>query len=148
MRISDAAQNVTRLFLDTAPIVYYIEKNPKYFALTTPIFDLVDKGTLTAVLSPVTLAECLVGPYRSGLITLQQEFLSLLTYGRNILFSPIDHLCSFADAELRARYNLNLLDAMQVAVALNAGCEALLTNDAALRRVAELRILVVDDLEL
>ncbi len=37
-------------------------------------------------------------------------------------------------------------DALQVAVALEAGCEAFLTNDAALKRVTALRILVLDEL--
>ncbi len=51
-------------------------------------------------------------------------------------------------AALRARYHLRLPDALQIAVALEAGCEAFLTNDRALKRVAELRVLVLDELEL
>jgi len=35
-----------------------------------------------------------------------------------------------------------------IAGALSAGCEAFLTNDADLRRVTELRVLVLDELEL
>jgi hypothetical protein len=31
---------------------------------------------------------------------------------------------------------------------LNAGCEAFVTNDAALRRVTEFRVYTLDDLEL
>jgi predicted nucleic acid-binding protein len=34
-----------------------------------------------------------------------------------------------------------------IAVAIEAGCQAFLTNDALLRRVGELRILVLEDLE-
>ncbi len=30
MKISERLQGVARLFLDTAPIVYYVEKNPRY----------------------------------------------------------------------------------------------------------------------
>jgi predicted nucleic acid-binding protein len=51
-------------------------------------------------------------------------------------------------AELRAHYRLRLADALQVALALHAGCEAFLTNDLALRRVSELRILELDELEI
>jgi hypothetical protein len=39
-------------------------------------------------------------------------------------------------------------DAFQVAAALNAGCDAILTNDVGLRRVTELPILIVGDLEI
>jgi hypothetical protein len=61
VKVADALQGVTRLFLDTAPVIYYVERNPKY--------------------------------------------------------------------------------------APAAGCDALLTNDAGLKRVQELTILVLDELE-
>jgi predicted nucleic acid-binding protein len=50
-------------------------------------------------------------------------------------------------AELRARDQLRTPDALQVASALGAGCEAFLTNDLALRRVTELHVLVLGELE-
>jgi predicted nucleic acid-binding protein len=39
-------------------------------------------------------------------------------------------------------------DALQVATALNSSCEAFLTNDSNLKRVTQLRVLVLDELEL
>lgn len=33
MRIDEALQGVTRLFLDTAPVIYYVEKHPTYLDL-------------------------------------------------------------------------------------------------------------------
>jgi predicted nucleic acid-binding protein len=50
-------------------------------------------------------------------------------------------------AELRARLNLSLTDALQAASAIAAGCDAFLTNDHPLARVTGLRVLVLDDLE-
>jgi hypothetical protein len=32
MKITERLQGVARLFLDTAPVVYYVEKNPHYIA--------------------------------------------------------------------------------------------------------------------
>jgi len=43
---------------------------------------------------------------------------------------------------------LHLPDAFQIAVAIREGCEAFLTNDRRLTRVTDLRVLVLDDLEL
>src|SRR5215208_566666 len=108
MRVADALQDVTRLFLDTAPVIYYVEKHPRHLAVSSEIFNLVDNGTITAVLSPVTLAECLVVPTRLGSITLQQDFISLITYGRNTDFVHIDDRCAVQAAELRSHYNLGL----------------------------------------
>jgi len=43
---------------------------------------------------------------------------------------------------------LGYTDAFQIAAALAAGCDAFLTNDNTLKRVSELTILVLDELEL
>jgi predicted nucleic acid-binding protein len=50
-------------------------------------------------------------------------------------------------AEVRARYSLKLPDAFQIATAIAANCQVLLTNDAQLKRVTELRVLVLSELE-
>lgn len=148
VRIHEALQGVTRLFLDTAPVIYYVEKHPAYLDLVTPIFRHIDSEVLVAVTSPVTLAECLVMPCRLGLTKLQQDFTDLIVYGQSTIFAPIEHDVARMAAELRASYNVTLADALQIAVALRTGCEALLTNDGALERVKELRVLTVDDLKL
>jgi predicted nucleic acid-binding protein len=41
-----------------------------------------------------------------------------------------------------------LTDAFQVAVAIASGCDAFLTNDIALKRVTELGVIVLDEMEL
>ncbi len=147
MKIDDALQGVTHLFLDTAPVIYYVEKNPIYAPTVAPIFGLIDDGSIVSVVSPVTLAECLVVPFRRGIAKLQQDFSDLLLSGHNTIFTTIDGTCARYAAEMRAKYNLTLLDALQVASALSAGCEALLTNDAMLSRVTELRVLVLVELD-
>lgn len=148
MKLADALRGVSRLFLDSAPVIYYVERNPNYIALARAVFQRIDSGVLPAVTSPVTLAECLVLPVRQGALVLQQDFVDLIVSGRNTRFVPIDDLCGRRAAELRARYNLSLTDALQFAVALETGCDAFLTNDLDLRRVTELRVLALDDLEL
>jgi predicted nucleic acid-binding protein len=148
VKLADALQTVTRLFLDTAPVIYYVERNPPYVPLVDEIFDRIDDGTLPAVTSPVTLAECLVVSYRLGQTTVQQDFIDLIVSGSGITFIPLDDAAARHAAELRASYNLSLTDAFQIAAALAAGCDAFLTNDAALKRVTELSVLVLDDLEL
>ena len=147
MKIAEALQGITHLFLDTAPVIYYVEEHQLFLATVTPIFDRIDSGLLIAVTSPVTLAECLVAPYRLSLIKLQQDFFDLIVHGRYTTFMPLDHEIARQAAELRARYNVTLPDALQIAAALSAGCEAFLTNDGNLDRVKELRVLVVGELE-
>lgn len=148
MNIIDGLEGVTRLFLDTAPVIYFVEQHPQYFAVVREVFEQFRDGSLIAVASPVTLAECLVRPYSLGQTELQQYFIELITDNDTIEYVPItDQSIALKAAQIRARYNIQLPDAFQIAVALAAKCEAFLTNDAILKRVTELRVLVLDDLE-
>lgn len=52
---NDIFQEVRRLFLDTAPLIYYVEKHPAYAKYLRPVFDRIDKGLLNAFTSPITL---------------------------------------------------------------------------------------------
>ena len=148
MTLSEVFDGVSRLFLDTAPVIYFVERNPAYLDIVHAAFRYVDQETLAAVTSPVTLAECLVHPIRQKDTVLQQDFIDLITAGKNTQFVAMDQDIAQKAAEMRARYNLLLPDAFQAAVAIAAGCDALLTNDRGLQRVTELRVLVLDDLTL
>ena len=147
MKISERLQGVARMFLDTAPIVYDVEKNPRDLAKVQGIFRQIDVGTLTAVTSPVTLAECLVSPIRLGLTTLRQDFIDLIHGGSNTVFVPFGADTARLAAELRVRYNLSLPDAFQVAAAREGGCNAFLTNAMMRKRVTALNLIVLEEVE-
>jgi predicted nucleic acid-binding protein len=112
VKVSDALQGVTRLFLDTAPVIYYVEESPVYLDAVAAVFDSIDDGALAGITSPVTLAECLVIPYRLGLVKAQQDFIELIALGNNVDFTAIDRATAVEAARLRAGYNLTLPDAL------------------------------------
>ena len=148
MKVVDALKGVSRLFLDTTAAIYYVEKHPMYLNIVDEVFRQIDNAGLIAVTSPVTLAECLVHPYRLGLTALQHDFSELLLNGRNTTFVSIDDQIALQAVDVRARYNIALLDALQFGVALSANCDGFLTNDSMLTRVKELRVILINDLEL
>ncbi len=148
MKLDEALMGVTRLFLDTAPVVYFVEENPDFLPFTLSIFERIERGDFLGVVGAVTLAECLVMPFRNGLVELQQQFVALLTATDGIEIVDMKGESGILAGELRAKYNLQLPDALQIAVALSSGCEAFLTNDVALKRVTELRVLVLGELEI
>jgi predicted nucleic acid-binding protein len=133
--------------LDTSPVVYYVEAVPAFAKVARVVFVLIGEWQIQGVVSPVTLAECVTLPIRLGQVELRQRFTDLLTGTDGILLVNIDAAIGQRAAELRIRYGLKLPDALQVAVAISAGCEAFLTNDVALKRVTELRILPLVELE-
>lgn len=148
MIVAESLQGVRRLFLDTAPVIYFVERHAQYYDLVRVFFERINEQALIGVTSPITLAECLVQPYRLGQTEIQQDFIELMTGNDNIEFVPIDEPdLAIQAGQIRAGYNLQLPDAFQIAVALTANCEAILTNDVTLRRVTELRVLVLDELD-
>ena len=75
-----------------------------------------------------------------------QAFTDLLVNSQNVIFCPIDETIADKAANLRARYDLTLTDAFQIATAIQAGCDSFLTNDIDLRRITEIPILIVSEL--
>ena len=132
MKISSKLENVQRIFLDTAPVIYFIEKNRHYLQKMQAVFKHLDDGSLSGAASPVTLSECLVIPFRLGKPEVAQAFIQILSKSDNITFVVIEDRIASQVADLRAHYNLTLTDAFQVAAALAAGCDAFLTNDGTL----------------
>lgn len=59
----------------------------------------------------------------------------------------IDSVTGQEAARLRAIYNLTLIDAIQIAAAIQADCDVFLTNDVSLKRVKEIEVLLIGELE-
>lgn len=147
MKISVALSGVSLLFLDTAPVIYQVEKNAVYFDRVAPIFRAIDAGQINAITSPVTLAECLVHPLRQGLAPVREAFIDAIVNGANTTFIEIGQSIGELAAQFRADYNFRLPDSLQLAAAIVNGCDTFLTNDTQLKRVPGIRVLVLDELE-
>ena len=119
----------TTVFLNSVVVIYFVEAHPAYGPLTVNLFQCIDGGSLRAVTSPITLAECLVVPQRRGDTHMFVQFISLITAGIGIQFIHIDEIVAVQSSVLRARYNLRLPDSVQLAAAMVAGCDLFLTNE-------------------
>ncbi len=128
VNIETAWQGVSKVFLDTAPVIYYVEAKEEFAAIVQPIFRWLDEGRFEGIASPVTLAECLVQPKRLGLAQLELGFINFLTNTEGIVFVDLDETVGILAAEMRSRYNLKLPDALQMATALTSRCDAFLTS--------------------
>lgn len=148
MHLDDALRDVDILGFDTAPIVYFVEAHPRYDALVTAIFERVMSGCLRGITSVVSLLEVLVVPLRKKQQKLAQEYRDLLLSSQHFAAHNVTAQVSEHAVQLRAEYGLRTPDAIQVAAALEHGGQAFLTNDRALQRVTEPRVLVLDDLRL
>lgn len=148
IKLDDALAGVTKLGFDTSPIIYLVERNPKYLDLVRDVVRRVDRREIEGRSSVVTLTEVLTKPKQSGNIAIEGEYRSLVLNSRNFALLTISIEVAEIAADLRARFRIRTPDALQIAAALSVDCQAFLTNDAGLRRVNDLKILVLDQLEL
>jgi predicted nucleic acid-binding protein len=146
MKIEDALRGVRRLFLDTAPVVYFVEQNPEFIGRVEPIFARLDLDII-GVVSAITLAECLVFPIKRGFTDLERAFEEIVNSDR-VEFVATDREIAKRTAIIRAKYNFQLPDSIQIATAIESNCDAFLTNDVALGKVTEIRTIVVSKLEI
>jgi predicted nucleic acid-binding protein len=64
--------------LDTAPLIYFIERNPLYLPLVRPFFEAVECGDIEIVTSTITLTEVLIHPLRQGDTALARRYYRIL----------------------------------------------------------------------
>jgi len=91
MKIDEALSGVSSLFLDTAPVIYFVESVSPLRDIMDVIVARVREGKTTFVTSPITLAECLVHPLRKGDNALAERFRLGITRGTNTRFVGVDN---------------------------------------------------------
>ncbi len=146
MTVQEALEGVSLLLLDTAPVIYHLERHPRYGQLMASVLAVRAERRIQMVISPVTLAECLVHPFRLNRTDLVELYTTTLLTGEDISFHALDAQPARQAARVRAVHGLSLHDAIQVAVARQAGCEAILTNDADFKRVSDPRPVILHEL--
>lgn len=147
MKIDDVLLAARRLYIETTPLIYYVEANPTYITKMDAILTAVENGPLEVCSAVITLTEVLIHPLRQGNAALAQQYRDLLVNNDDLRLLPITVDIAEAAADLRAHYGLRTPDALHVAAAISAGCDSFLTNDSSLKRVAEIGVLVLDELE-
>ncbi len=115
--------------LDTAPLIFFIERRQPYVDLLRPFFQAVDRGDIRVVTSTVTLLEVLVHPLRHGDENLALQYNDILLSSPHIVTLPVTPVTAQTAAELRASTNLKTPDAIQLATAINHRAEIFVTND-------------------
>ncbi len=132
--------------LDSAPLIYYIEENPRYLPLLDPFFIALDEGAIRVVTSTMTLLEVLVRPLRQNDVRLAQRYRDILLDVPGLYTVALSASIAEGAARLRATHRIAPPDATQLATALSEGATVFLTNDTRLPRLPNLRTIVLDEL--
>jgi len=134
------------VFLDTAPLIYYIEEKQQYLPLLDKLFSANSNGRFLFKTSVITLIEVLVEPIRQNEFLLVEQYQKILCNSLTIEILDINIEISKKSAELRAKYGLRTPDAIQMATAIYISADYFLTNDLRLKSVKEIEVLILDEL--
>lgn len=132
--------------LDTAPLIYLIEQNSNFYLKIVPYFQANARGEFIFVTSFLTWLEVLVQPFRLGKSSIANQYHQILTSSQGLHIYPFDESISLIAADLRARYNIRTPDAIQLATCIQQQCPYFLTNDQNLKKVKEIDVVLVDEL--
>ena len=66
MTLSDELDQIDIIFIDTAPVIYYIEAHPQFGPLSKEVVDSFQSGKLSALSSVITLTEVLPKPIEAS----------------------------------------------------------------------------------
>ena len=132
--------------LDTAPLIYFIERVPTYLELVRPFFAAVSRGEIRVVTSTVTLVEVLTQPLRLGADALTTRYREILLNSEGVSCIPVSSSIAVEAATLRSVYNLRTPDAIQIATVVSEGASAFLTNDRRLASLPTLKMVLLDQL--
>lgn len=133
------------IYIDTAPVIYTVERHPDYFALLDPLWAASESGQIQVVSSEMILLETLTGALKRNDQQLIDDFERVLTASEMNLI-PISAALLRDAAQLRASINLKTPDAIHAATALASGCGLLITNDKDLKRVTALNVIILSEI--
>ena len=101
MTLSEELIRINSIFVDTAPIIYYIEAHPQFGPLAKEVVSAFQSGDLRAYCSVITLAEDLPKPVEKGDEKLVRKFAEFLKHGRNLTMIEISEGTAEAAGKLR-----------------------------------------------
>lgn len=134
------------VFLDTAPLIYYIEEDDRYLAGLSGFFDTVTAANVMLVTSFITYIEVLTLPEKRGQTRLAAKYRDFMTNSEQLSIYPLTVPVADAAIRFRAHEGLRTPDAIQLATAHVCGVDFVLTNDRSWRKIRKPRVVLLDEL--
>jgi predicted nucleic acid-binding protein len=132
--------------LDTMVFIYHFEENQIYSPLTFSIFESLEKGNFNGITSTLTLLEILVKPKRENNSILTERYKILFETFPNLQVKELNENIADIASALRANYNINTPDAIQIATSLEAHADIFITNNTSLKKVTEIKVMLLSEM--
>jgi len=132
-----------KLFVDTAPIIYFIEEHPVYINEVSDIFARTAEGTVQVVTSVITLIEVLTKPYKLGQNYIVDVYKDFFSNSKGFSVMSINTGIAELTAKIRAEFGFKVPDALQLAIFEHNDCDFFVTNDKQLEIYDNKRVYIL-----
>ena len=136
-----------RVYLDSNVLILGLEAPDGHGAVARSLLRGCLSGERIGVVGDAVIAEVMVGVLRTGSGELAREMSAFLTSGPLTAVGH-DREVFLEAARIRASVGGHLIDALHVATAVAAGCDAVVSQDSRMPRLPEMPILRLDELSL
>lgn len=134
-----------KLGIDSMCFIYHFEASKVYGELTKTLFLQLQNYKIQAVTSVLTLAEILAFEKLQRNKVLFEQTKAKFYTTPNLDVILVDETIAETAAILKPRYSILLPDAIQLATAIISGQKAFISNDRKLKKVKEIKVLILDD---
>ena len=134
-----------RIYLDTNTWIYALEGYSAFRPQLMLLFEQMQAGTLTGITSELTLAELLVKPCRDQDLEQQAQYKKAIANRKNFFIMPVLRDLLIDAADVRAKTQLKLPDAIHAATALRTNCTTLLTNDRQIKKLPDIPVVLLSE---
>lgn len=133
------------VFLDTAPLIYYIEENKTYVKFLGKLFEANSQNKFQFTTSVLTLMEILIQPIRINAAKLVEEYENIICNSKTISIHDFNIEIAKTAAKIRAEYGFKTPDSIQLATAISTNSDYFLTNDKQLKTFKEIEIILLEE---
>lgn len=102
LKLDAALQNVQRIYIDAAPLIYLVEKHSEYITKMLRVVSFIETTPLQVFTSVITFTEILVQPLRLGNTDLAQEYHDILVMNNEYKIVSITAEIAISAAAIRA----------------------------------------------
>ena len=134
----------SKIYVDTAVLIYTLEVNTDYFSLLQPLWTMFQARGIELISSELILMEVLVLPLRNNNESLVSDYEEILLNSTMQLI-PISQSILKQAANLRATNSLKTPDAIHAATALSVNCDLFITNDKGFRKLSNLPVAILSE---
>jgi predicted nucleic acid-binding protein len=136
-----------KTFVDTSPFIYLIEKHSGYHKKLKDFFTNLYVNEDRIISSVITFSEFGVKPYQNNQLHLIEDFEFFINQ-MSIALLDVNKLHAKKAYQLRAKYPfLKGMDSIQLGTAIVEKCKLFLTNDKQLKKIDEISVVLVEEIE-